>query len=170
MCGATSEGEEIGKADIPGHSSCLHGYSCGGLCLDSYFTLRPASLKSVHDSMAHFGGIRRYPPGVWLAMAMAMVTVTVIALVSFYGLLLLRNWAPSLAISAALIGVALSCFTGPVFQSGLGSAFGDAGSMLSGMALILPYACPEVRALFWPQAAAAIVDTAGHQAAAAGTV
>ena len=53
MCCATSEGAGIGKADIPGHSSCLHGYSCGGLCLDSYFTLLPANLKSVHDSMAH---------------------------------------------------------------------------------------------------------------------
>ncbi|KGH07405.1 hypothetical protein [Comamonas thiooxydans] len=137
-----------------------------GLCLDSFFPLIPASLKSVHDSMVQFGGIKRYPPGVWLAMAVVVVTT----LASFYGQLRFRSWAPSLAVSSTLAGLLVSCFTGPVLQSGLGSAAADAGGMLSGIALILPYASAEVRALFWPQAAAATVDTAGHQAAAIGPV
>ncbi len=139
-----------------------------GLCLDAFFPLIPASLKSVHDSMVQFGGIKRYPPGVWLAMAMAVVVVTTLA--SFYGQLRFRSWAPSLAVSSTLAGLLVSCFTGPVLQSGLGSAAADAGGMLSGIALILPYASAEVRALFWPQTAAATVDAAGHQAAAIGPV
>lgn len=132
--GATSEGEEIEKSTYRAIVLASMAIPVMGLYLDSYFTLLPASLKSIHDSTAHFGGSRRYPPGVWLAMAV----LTVIAWVSFYGQLFFRNWAPSLAISAALTGVALSCFTGPVLQSGLGRAFADAGSMLSGMALIQP--------------------------------
>lgn len=141
-----------------------------GLCLDAFFPLIPASLKSVHDSMVQFGGIKRYPPGVWLAMAMAMAVVVVTTLASFYGQLRFRSWAPSLAVSSTLAGLLVSCFTGPVLQSGLGSAAADAGGMLSGIALILPYASAEVRALFWPQTAAATVDAAGHQAAAIGPV
>lgn len=132
-----------------------------GLCLDAFFPLIPASLKSVHDSMVQFGGIKSYPPGVWLAMT--VVTVTMLA--SCYGQLRFRSWAPSLAVSSTLASLLVSCFTGPVLQSGLGSAAVDAGSMLGGMALILPYASAEVRALFWSQAAAATVDTADHQAA-----
>ncbi|WP_182283842.1 hypothetical protein [Comamonas testosteroni] len=137
-----------------------------GLCLDSFYPLIPASLKSVYDSMAQFGGIKSHPPGVWLAMAVVTVTM----LVSFYGQLRFRNWAPSLAVSSTLACLLVSCFTGPVLQSGLGSAVASVGTLLSGMALILPYACADVRALFWPQAAAATVDTAGHQAAATGPV
>ncbi|WP_427771035.1 hypothetical protein [Comamonas thiooxydans] len=134
-----------------------------GLCLDAFFPLIPASLKSVHDSMVQFGGIKRYPPGVWLAMAVVVVTT----LASFYGQLRFRSWAPSLAVSSTLAGLLLSCFTGPILQSGVGDAAAGAGAMLSvsGMALILPYASAEVRALFWPQAAAATVDTAGLQVA-----
>ncbi|QOQ81218.1 hypothetical protein INP81_17955 [Comamonas thiooxydans] len=132
-----------------------------GLCLDSFCPLIPASLKSVHDSMVQFGGIKRYPPGVLLAMAVVVVTT----LASFYGQLRFRSWAPSLAVSSTLAGLLVSCFTGPVLQSGLGSAAADAGTLLSGLALVLPYANAEVRALFWPQAAAATVDTAGLQVA-----
>ena len=132
-----------------------------GLCLDAFFPLIPASLKSVHDSMVQFGGIKRYPPGVLLAMAVVVVTT----LASFYGQLRFRSWAPSLAVSSTLAALLVSCFTGPVLQSGLGSAAADAGTLLSGLALVLPYANAEVRALFWPQAAAATVDTAGLQVA-----
>ena len=132
-----------------------------GLCLDSFCPLIPASLKSVHDSMVQFGGIKRYPPGVLLAMAVVVVTT----LASFYGQLRFRSWAPSLAVSSTLAGLLLSCFTGPILQSGVGDAAAGAGAMLSGMVLILPYASAEVRALFWPQTAAATVDAAGLQAA-----
>ncbi|WP_232096820.1 MULTISPECIES: hypothetical protein [Comamonas] len=111
--------------------------------------------------MVQFGGIKRYPPGVLLAMAVVVVTT----LASFYGQLRFRSWAPSLAVSSTLAGLLVSCFTGPVLQSGLGSAAADAGTLLSGLALVLPYANAEVRALFWPQAAAATVDTAGLQVA-----
>ena len=45
-----------------------------GLCLDSFCPLIPASLKSVYDSMVQFGGIKSYPPGVWLAMVVVVVT------------------------------------------------------------------------------------------------
>lgn len=137
-----------------------------GLCLDSFCPLIPASLKSVYDSMAQFGGIKSYPPGVWLAMAVVVVTT----LASFYGQLRFRSWAPSLAVSSTLAGLLLSCFTGPILQSGVGDAAAGAGAMLSGMALILPYASAEVRALFWPQTAAATVDTAGLQVAGTGPV
>ena len=137
-----------------------------GLCLDSYFPLIPASLKSIYDSMVQFGAIKRYLPGVWLAMAVVTVTM----LVSFYGQLRFRSWAPSLAVSSTLAGLLLSCFAGPILQSGLGSAAASVGTLLSGMALILPYVCADVRALFWPQAAAATVDVADHQAAATGPV
>ena len=132
-----------------------------GLCLDAFFPLIPASLKSVHDSMVQFGGIKSYPPGVWLAMAVVVMTT----LASFYGQLRFRSWAPSLAVSSTLAGLLLSCFTGPILQSGVGDAAAGAGAMLSGVALILPYASAEVRALFWPQTAAATVDTAGLQVA-----
>ena len=135
-----------------------------GLCLDSFSPLIPASLKSVYDSMVQFGGIKSYPPGVWLAMAVVVVTT----LASFYGQLRFRSWAPNLAVSSTLAGLLLSCFTGPILQSGVGDAAAGAGGMLSGMALILPYASAEVRALFWPQAAAATADAADHQAAAIG--
>lgn len=132
-----------------------------GLCLDSYFPLIPASLKSVHDSVVQFGGIKSYPPGVWLAMT--VVTVTTLA--SFYGQLRFRSWAPSLAVSSTLASLLVSCFTGPVLQSGLGSAAAGAGGMLGGMALILPYASAEVHALFWPQTTSATIGTAADQAA-----
>lgn len=134
MCGATSEVEKIEKSTYRAIVLASMAIPVVGRCLDSYFTLLPASLKSVHDCMAHFGGIRSCPPGVRLVKAVLMM----IAWVSFYGLLFFRNWAPSLAISAARAGVALSCFMGAVLQSGLGSAFADSGSMLSGTALILP--------------------------------
>jgi hypothetical protein len=76
----------------------------------------------------------------------------------FYGQLRFRSWAPSLAVSSTLAGLLLSCFTGR-FCNGVGDA-ALVRAHVERVALILPYASAEVRALFWPQAAAAAVDTA----------
>jgi hypothetical protein len=89
-----------------------------------------------------------------------MVVVVVTTLASFYGQLRFRSWAPSLAVSSTLAGLLLSCFTGPILQS------------VWVMLLLVrrhverdgadPALCQRrSAALFWPQAAAATVDTAG---------
>lgn len=65
MCGATSEREEIEKSTYRAIVLASMAIPVMGLYLDSYFTLLPASLKSIHDSTAHFGGSSRYPPGLW---------------------------------------------------------------------------------------------------------
>lgn len=117
-----------------------------GWGLESAFSLLPASLKSVYDSMVIWGGIRSLNP----LLLLAMVLTLVLALASLYGLLRFRSWGPRISVYFAVISAVVSCFMGPSLLSGVAAAAGSAGNMLFGVALALAYWAPDVRAMFWP--------------------
>lgn len=85
----------------------------------------------------------------WIFFLVFSVLV-VIALVSFYGMLRFRAWAPRLTLwSSAVTCVAIG-ISPPVVLSGLANATSALGFALFGAVLALPYYAPDVREMFWP--------------------
>lgn len=85
----------------------------------------------------------------WIFLLLLAV-LGVIALVSFYGLLRFRAWAPRLTLWSSAATWGLICFSPPVVLSGLTNATSALGFALFGAVLALPYYAPDVREMFWP--------------------
>lgn len=85
----------------------------------------------------------------WIFL-LAFSVVLVLGLISFYGLLRFRAWAPRFTLWSSVATWVVVCFSPPIVLSGLGYSTSTLGCVLFGAVIALPYYSPEVRELFWP--------------------
>lgn len=117
-----------------------------GMLAEYGFDLVPRELTDLSQSLLMQSEVG---PMDWLFL-LAFSVLVVLGLVSFYGLLRFRAWAPRFTLWSSVATVVVACFSPPIVLSGLGNATSILGCALFGAVLALPYYSPEVRELFWP--------------------
>ena len=86
-------------------------------------------------------------------MLFLMAVFIAACLVSLYGTLSFKHWAPRLNIILAVFGLLILVADGaPSVQSSLSQALDIVGSFAEGLVLMLPFLHEDVKRMFWPQA------------------
>lgn len=117
-----------------------------GMLAEYGFDLVPRELTDLSQSLLMQSEVG---PTDWIFL-LAFSVLVVLGLISFYGLLRFRAWAPRFTLWSSVATVVVACFSPPIVLSGLGNATSTLGCALFGAVLALPYYSPEVRELFWP--------------------
>lgn len=117
-----------------------------GMLAEYGFDLVPHELTDLSQSLLMQSEVG---PTDWIFL-LALSVLVVLGLISFYGLLRFRAWAPRFTLWSFVATVIVACFSPPIILSGLGNATSGLGFALFGAVLALPYYAPEVRELFWP--------------------
>ena len=110
------------------------------------FDLVPHELTDLSQSLLMQSEVG---PTDWIFL-LALSVLVVLGLISFYGLLWFRAWAPRFTLWSSVATAVVACFSPPIVLSGLGNATSGLGFALFGAVLALPYYSPEVREMFWP--------------------
>lgn len=117
-----------------------------GMLAEYGFDLVPHELTDLSQSLLMQSEVG---PTDWIFL-LALSVLVVLGLISFYGLLRFRAWAPRFTLWSSVATLVVTCFTPPVVLSGLGYSASALACVLFGAVLALPYYSPEVRELFWP--------------------
>ena len=120
-----------------------------GMLVEYGFDLVPHELTDLSQSLLMQSEVG---PTDWIFL-LALSVLVVLGLISFYGLLWFRAWAPRFALWSSAATWVVTCFSPPIVLSGLGNATSALGFALFGAVLALPYYAPEVREMFWPSKA-----------------
>lgn len=120
-----------------------------GMLAEYGFDLVPHELTDLSQSLLMQSEVG---PTDWIFL-LALSVLVVLGLISFYGLLRFRAWAPRFTLWSSVATVVVACFSPPIVLSGLGNATSALGFALFGAVLVLPYYAPEVREMFWPSKA-----------------
>lgn len=116
-----------------------------GMLAEYGFDLVPHELTDLSQSLLMQSEVG---PTDWIFL-LALSVLVVLGLISFYGLLRFRAWAPRFTLWSSVATVVVACFSPPIVLSGLGNATSALGFALFGAVLVLPYYAPEVREMFW---------------------
>ncbi|OAD84199.1 hypothetical protein ATN89_10455 [Comamonas thiooxydans] len=116
-----------------------------GMLAEYGFDLVPHELTDLSQSLLMQSEVG---PTDWIFL-LALSVLVVLGLISFYGLLRFRAWAPRFTLWSSVATVVVACFSPPIVLSGLGNATSALGFALFGAVLALPYYAPEVREMFW---------------------
>ena len=117
-----------------------------GMLVEYGFDLVPHELTDLSQSLLMQSEVG---PTDWIFL-LALSVLAVLGLISFYGLLWFRAWAPRFTLWSSVATAVVACFSPPIVLSGLGNATSGLGFALFGAVLALPYYSPEVREMFWP--------------------
>ena len=117
-----------------------------GMLAEYGFDLVPQELADLSQSLLMQSEVG---PTDWIFL-LALSVLVVLGLISFYGLLRFRAWAPRFTLWSSAATWVVACFSPPIVLSGLGNATSGLGFALFGAVLALPYYAPEVREMFWP--------------------
>ncbi|WP_304351640.1 hypothetical protein [Comamonas testosteroni] len=117
-----------------------------GMLAEYGFDLVPHELTDLSQSLLMQSEVG---PTDWILL-LAFSVLVVLGLISFYGLLRFRAWAPRFTLWSSVATVVVACFSPPMVLSGLGYSTSTLGCVFFGAVLALPYYSPEVRELFWP--------------------
>jgi len=120
-----------------------------GMLAEYGFDLVPHELTDLSQSLLMQSEVG---PTDWIFL-LALSVLVVLGLISFYGLLRFRAWAPRFTLWSSVATWVVACFSPPLVLSGLGNATSALGFALFGAVLVLPYYAPEVREMFWPSKA-----------------
>lgn len=117
-----------------------------GMLAEYGFDLVPQELADLSQSLLMQSEVG---PTDWIFL-LALSVLVVLGLISFYGMLWFRAWAPRFTLWSSVATAVVACFSPPLVLSGLGNATSGLGFALFGAVLALPYYSPEVREMFWP--------------------